>query len=173
MDIDTQLSWLGTYHKTILEYDESYRTILVGSTSALPTPVCELPSIMAECSIQWSTKIHRYTNSPAPDCTQAMITGDWCTSLRSQYLEVTHFLGKDQNVGWVRTDESSYFPVSMSLAPGCTLGCQDCSITGENVQLYYWPPATATLVEHGSETVTLTPFAQKNSSIRTVSIDGK
>jgi hypothetical protein len=171
--VNTEWSTLGEYYETRVVTDGSYRSILVGSTTALPTPRCELPAILAECSMEWSAKIHDRPSSPAPDCTQAMITGDWCTSLRSQYLKPSKFMRKDQDVGWVTTNNTSYFPVSKSLAPGCTLGCQACSITGESVQLYYWPPATATLVENGTETATLTPFARNGSSIRTVAIDGE
>lgn len=161
------------YYTTTTFDDGSNRHILVSPATALPTPSCELPSIVAECSTEWSLKIFDRWHAPAPFCTQAMITGDWCTALRSQYMETPKFIGPNDNVGWVTTGNASYFPASKTLAPGCTLGCQACSITGESVQLYYWPPTTATLVENGTETATLTPSSQNGSFVRTVSIDGK
>jgi len=169
----TERSKLGEYYTTVILPDRNYQDITVGSATALPTPSCELPAIMPECSTEWSSKIFDRLNADAPPCTQVMITGDWCTALRSQYLKPPKFIGANQNVGWETTGSTSYFPVSKTLAPGCTLGCQACSITGESVQLYYWPPTTATLVENGTETATLTPVAQNGSFIRTVSVDGK
>ena len=93
--------------------------------------------------------------------------------MASFYFARETMYGQGADVGWKTANGTSYFPASKSLAPGCSLGCQSCSITGETVQLYYWPPATATLVENGTETATLTPLARNNSSPRTVSIDGK
>lgn len=161
------------YYTTTTLDDGSDRHILVRPATALTTPSCELPSIMAECSTEWSLKIFDRWHAAAPFCTQAMITGDWCTALRSQYMETPKFIGPNENVGWTTTGNTSYFPASKTLAPGCTLGCQACSITGESVQLYYWPPTTATLVENGTETATLTPSSQNGSFLRTVLIDGK
>lgn len=163
------------------------------SATALPTPSCELPSAMPECSVQWSSYIQANTNifgqpyyaivgpinsssgtwPGAPYCTQAQITGDLCTSMRSYYLAPMTAWGHAKDIGWETANGTSYFPASKSLAPGCSLGCQACSITGNSVQLYYWAPSTATLVENGTETAFLTPFSQHNSGVRTVSIDGK
>jgi len=163
------------------------------SATALPTPSCELPSAVPECSMQWSSYIqasmdlfgHPYytiagsMNSSSiilartPDCTQAQITGDLCTSMRSHYFAPMTALGQGIDVGWETTSGTSYFPASKSLAPGCSLGCQACSITGNSVQLYYWPPPTATLIEYGTETAILTPFTEDNPGVRTVSIDGE
>ena len=185
--VDSIRSSLGVttsiYTTTVTNYD--YSTITRSST-ALPIPKCKLPDLVPECNSQWSSYIHaedypRYGDweGPssshfigAPGCTQAMITGDWCTSMRSFYFAPTTMYGQNTDPGWVSTDNTSYFPASKSLAPGCTLGCQSCAITGESVQLLYWPPATATLVEDGTKTATLTPFARNDSSLRTVSFHG-
>jgi hypothetical protein len=176
--------FMTTY--TVTRSGYSYFTT-TRSTTTLPTPRCELPALVPECSTQWSSYINAdgwkfyntFDNSASgyfsgtPDCTQAMITGDWCTSMASFYFALETMYGQGNDVGWITANSTSYFPASQSLAPGCSLGCQACSITGESVQLYYWPPSTATLVEDGSVTATLTPFAYNDSSIRTVSIDGE
>jgi hypothetical protein len=176
--------FMTTFTDTYSFYDYFTTT---RSTTALPTPRCELPAAASQCNSQWSSYIYADTwkyydelSDPSsgsfpgtPDCTQAMITGDWCTSMASFYFARETMYGQASDVGWKTANGTSYFPASKSLAPGCSLGCQACSITGETVQLYYWPPATATLVENGTETATLTPLAQNNASPRTVSIDGK
>jgi hypothetical protein len=176
--------FMTTFTDTYSFYDYITTT---RSTTALPTPRCELPAAASQCNSQWSSYIYADTwkyyeelfdpssgSFPGtPDCTQAMITGDWCTSMASFYFARETMYGQASDVGWKTANGTSYFPASKSLAPGCSLGCQACSITGETVQLYYWPPATATLVENGTETATLTPLARNNSSPRTVSIDGK
>lgn len=173
-----------TFTETLSFYDQITTTKL---TSALPTPRCKLQAVVPECSLQWSSWIHgdgwKYyddfdTSTPGyfagtPDCTQAKITGDLCTSMASFYFAHETMYGQGSDVGWVSANSTSYFPASKSLAPGCSLGCQACSITGESVQLYYWPPSTATLVENGTETATLTPFTRNGTSLRTFSVDGE
>jgi hypothetical protein len=181
-------SSLSDFHTTFTTTWSGYSHFTTTrATTALPTPGCKLPALVPECSAQWSSYINGddwkyyddFDNSASgyfsgtPDCTQAQITGDWCTSMAGFYFARETMYGQDNDVGWVSANSTSYFPASKSLAPGCSLGCQACSITGESVQLYYWPPATATLVEDGSVTATLTPFAYNDSSIRTVSIDGE
>ena len=176
--------FMTTFTETYSFYDYITTT---QATTALPTPRCELPTAVSQCNSQWSSYIYADTWKyyeeylvpssgyfpGTPDCTQAMITGDWCTSMASFYFARSTMYGQAADVGWKTANGTSYFPASKSLAPGCSLGCQACSITGETVQLYYWPPTTATMVENGTETATLTPLANHNSSPRTVSIDGK
>lgn len=187
-DAYTIYSSLSEFHTTFTETYNFYdRITTTQSTTALPTPACELPSVVPECSAQWSSYISasswRYWNDfddpstgyfpGTPDCRQALVTGSSCASMASFYFARETMYGQADDVGWITEDSTSYFPASKSLAPGCSLGCQACSITGETVQLYYWPPSTASLVENGTETATLTPFARNDSSPRTVSIDGE
>jgi len=186
-DVFTIWSSLYEFHTTFTQTYSMFNYITTTrSTTALPTPQCELPAAASQCSKQWgsyistsSWKYYDLLGDPShgsfpgtPDCTQVMITGDWCTSMASFYFARETMYGQVEDVGWLTEESTTYFPASKSLAPGCSLGCQACSITGETVQLYYWPPSTATLVENGTETATLTPFAQDGSGVRTVSIDG-
>lgn len=178
-------SSLSEYLTTVVTETSSYTWITTTrSTTDLPTPSCTLPAIVPECNKQWSSWINGDLGDNGyfhalgsfrgtPDCTQASITSDLCTSMASLYFSFETAFGQAHDVGWVTANSTSYFPASKSLAPGCSLGCQACSITGDTVQLYYWPPSTATLVEDGTKTATLTPFADNGSSIRTVSIEGK
>lgn len=182
-------SSLNTYMTTYTETWSWYSDITpTRSITELPTPKCKLPAVEPACSEQWSSYIMdtsqwRYYDTLSdpshgsfpgtPDCTQVMITGDWCTSMASFYFARETMYGQGTDVGWLTENSTTYFPASRSLAPGCSLGCQACSITGESVQLYYWPPSTASLVENGTETATLTPFAANASGIRTALVDGE
>jgi len=169
---DTDISSLGEYNGTIT-YTDGYvdPTIITLPATSLPTPTCQLLSIMPECSARWSSFFDRASDyiehgdiAPTPDCTQVLITDDWCTTLRSLHLAPETYYGQTRNVGWINTNGTADFPAAQSLAPGCTLGCQACSITGQSVQLYYWPPSTSLAVGNITKAV---------SKIRTVSIDGE
>lgn len=189
----TTNSLVGWYSETLWSslglHSTTFTTILSGydeieitqSPTALPTPQCQLPAVVPECSSQWSAYFHddidrRYFGDGAsgyfentPDCKQAMITGDLCTSMADIYFGPDSIFGHTKDVGWVTANQTSYFPASKSLAPGCKLGCQTCSITGESVQLYYWPTQTAS---HAGN-VTATAMLTGPASLRTMSIDGE
>lgn len=72
---------------------------------------------------------------PTPICSQASVKPNGCSSLVKSLLTV-------QADHEPRSFDA--FPSDSVLAPGCTVGCQTCAITGKSVQLYYWPPKTAT-----------------------------
>jgi hypothetical protein len=193
---DTTGSFPSAYLTTSPYILSSYEYLDISRPiTVLPTPSCELPAVVPECSMQWSSYFRAQSNknpfaapsytqvvkqnstswtlAGTPDCTQAKITGDWCSSLISFYLSPQTIYGELRDPGWETASGTSYFPASRSLAPGCSLGCQACSITGDSVQLLYWPPTTAAIVKNSTETATLTPFAQNSSSIRTAIIDGE
>lgn len=75
-------------------------------------------------------------DSGTPPCTQATITASMCSSMVSAFLRPA--------------DIAFHTPVIDSsvahslLAPGCSVGCQQCRVTGSSVKLLFWPPATAT-----------------------------
>lgn len=188
----TDLSILSTYIVTetrIASYKDEIWTTL--PATRLPTPNCTLPDMMPECSSEWSSYIYGYSTHTyfheTPDCRQAMITGDECTSMRSIYMAQNRpneaynpydqtrsdFNPQNKNIGWITVNDTSYFPASTTLAPGCTLGCQVCSITGDSVQLFYWPPQTPAIGKNGTDTVTTAHLARNTSSLVTASVDGK
>lgn len=97
-----------------------------------------------------------------PACTQAVITGSYCSETISAYLHRQKFW-KGQSDGVVGVGESVpitsmvgnktitthdlRWPSATSLVPGCTLGCQACQINGGTVQLIYWPPMSSTWID--------------------------
>jgi len=82
-----------------------------------------------------------YNNGAAtPICTQASIASSACSTLVSSLLQPLEAQpGTLINFG---QRSISPWPTSSTLAPGCTLGCQTCAITGRSVQLFYWPTST-------------------------------
>jgi len=89
----------------------------------------------------------------APICTQASVAPSGCSQLVSSFLVPPDAAGGDINGAHVSI---SPWPSKSTLAPGCTLGCQTCAITGNSVQLFYWPPATAADVSGVAQPTTTT-----------------
>lgn len=101
------------------------------------------------CSAAWSSiesedhwwALHLHTSEPP--CTQASITGSLCSALRSSYMAQGYDFYGGGAVGDAITDLSAnsttrasiYWPTHTSFAPGCTLGCGGCQISGRSVQL--------------------------------------
>ncbi|EME77592.1 uncharacterized protein MYCFIDRAFT_179110 [Pseudocercospora fijiensis CIRAD86] len=86
---------------------------------------------------------------PAPSCTQATVTGEYCSKEISRFL-LSNSLARISRTfaGWTVTTLSdnstaTVWPPDRSFAPGCTMGCQQCRITGSSVELFWWPPQTA------------------------------
>ena len=117
-----------------------------------PIPNCTLPSdqVSSRCQASWTSYItnldvtrsanNMYESFLTPKCAQASITGAPCDRLITDYLYAAQLWG-DEDDGAIRggyssTSGSLYWPSTMQVAPGCTLGCQTCAITGETVQLY-------------------------------------
>lgn len=74
-----------------------------------------------------------------PICTQASVAPSACSQLVSSFLMPPDAAGGDINGAHISI---SPWPSKSTLAPGCTLGCQTCAITGNSVQLFYWPVTT-------------------------------
>jgi len=90
---------------------------------------------------------------PTPNCYQLPVNESYCGELRKEYL--APLLGGYYGVDTTPED---------ILAPGCTLGCGQCTLTAQTFQILYWSsqasnntrPATApaTVVVDGSMTLT-------------------
>jgi hypothetical protein len=105
----------------------------------------------------------RYLAIPAsPECTQAAITGSYCSEQVSNYvhMRIKWFgqydeetsVGGSKPVTYKMRNETiiTYvprWPASSSLLPGCTVGCHACQIKGGTVQLIYWPPTSSTWID--------------------------
>ena len=91
-----------------------------------------------------------------PDCSQASVGPALCAIIRkaaySYQTKIFDFdgeLGAYQQISTHLSNSSTYvttsWPASSNLAPGCSLGCASCQITGGTVRLFYWPaPQIAT-----------------------------
>ena len=93
------------------------------------------------------------TTSFGPMCIQASIGGALCDAMHDR---LSSAVGAGSVSVWdpvvtnVRDAEQTYsqvtkslvWPSNYTLAPGCTIGCSACHITGGMVQLLYWPSAT-------------------------------
>jgi len=111
-------------------------------------PACYNDAIASADS--WSSYVKEATS---PICSQASITGALCTSLKDAYLLGNNFnlhpmipiaagatfssgsysLMNPAFTGWT-------WPASQPFAPGCTLGCGRCAVTGGSIELLYFPP---------------------------------
>ena len=133
----------------------------------------------------YSSYISKHLTAP-PQCSQASLASPLCSALRSSY-EAAGFDNWNEpvtsgtfdwlaytgtawlNIGgfsaeifWSDRDASestitSYWPSTSRLAPGCSLGCGSCAITGGTIGLIHWPVTsngTDYLNSNGQEVVT-------------------
>lgn len=127
------------------------------SQAKLITPACSLPSIVPQCQSQWDEYIVGRAGLESaeisfPVCQAASVNSRQCSSLISAMYDEFRVFGDTGIPGWVTSGSSTFWPTSRSFAPSCTLGCQSCAITGNTVQVLYWPPSTASLAENGTMT---------------------
>lgn len=122
-------------------------------------PSCSAPlSIFKESLSSWRA----IAMQESPGCTQAVITGSYCSATVSSWLRRQKSIYGQWNgvVGaapdgtlvtvnnmtvWSHIDNHTW-DATRALVPGCTVGCQSCQIQGGTVQLIYWPPASSTWV---------------------------
>ncbi|KAK4951491.1 hypothetical protein LTR10_010467 [Elasticomyces elasticus] len=128
-----------------------YNTTVYTAVTAGPgvtTPPCVLPSSVPQCQSQWENWVDtQIYGLSTPNCVQARVTGDFCDQLTSSYMTSAQYDGLSGSMWRYYTNasvtsSSKYWPATSELAPKCTLGCQICRITGDKVELLYWPPAT-------------------------------
>lgn len=106
---------------------------------------------IAACSSAWSSwnsvgdDWDRYYRTSDPPCSQASISGSICAGLTSSYLGLGYEYYEGGAVGDATssfsangtTGVSTYWPTHTAFAPGCTLGCGGCQVSGRSVQLLY------------------------------------
>ncbi|KAK0367148.1 hypothetical protein LTR94_000145 [Friedmanniomyces endolithicus] len=108
------------------------------------SPRCNLPSRVPRCQSQWSEWLAAgAVATRRPACPQASINAEQCSTAISAFYASVPVHGYEGVPAWMTNGTSSFWPTTMSFAPSCTLGCQRCAITGNNVRLLYWPPSTA------------------------------
>ena len=156
----------------------------------------------SSASSLWYVEEASYATNPTmwttPPCTQASVGSGLCSHVRSAYMEswtlqnsgIRDYPGQVVDAGYITSFvdytttisgsksyveyESTYWPANSTMAPGCTLGCGGCAITGGTVQLIYWPEGTMaetaapTLNQTTSSPVTVDPLSarqQRDSEI--------
>ncbi|KAI9690642.1 MAG: hypothetical protein M1820_009949 [Bogoriella megaspora] len=121
-----------------------------------------------------------------PSCAQASVDPSACDFFREKYMIdwSSENVGKDpvgwnpsiyQSIGYQQTSSIAsngstvyyeVWPSSSSLAPGCSLGCGGCAITGGSVRLLYWP------VTETEPTLATSDGLAKRSDTESLSISG-
>ena len=117
-----------------------------------PAATTEIPWTCQAAISSWdSASRARIAEGNAPKCTQARVAESHCSSARSQFLH------NGERRGYYFPDEPStpatvdgtltsimVWPSNATVGgPGCTLGCGNCALQGETVELLFWPPATS------------------------------
>jgi len=179
---ECQASWdawyLGKHAKPPEE--PSGCTYAYNTVISLQPLTCQAPLSSYEYSL---TKYQTNRWLDEPGCTQAAVTGSWCSTLVSELLSTmytrneakdgvvavdytttvyTTTKASDGRVSTITTNSPFWNP-SLRLAPGCTLGCQSCQINGGTVQLIYWPPASSTYIDG-----TYSAISGNHSDIQTI-----
>ncbi|KAK0259924.1 hypothetical protein LTS16_022094 [Friedmanniomyces endolithicus] len=108
------------------------------------SPRCILPSRVPLCQSEWSEWLAAgAVATRRPACSQASIDPEQCSTAISAFYASVPVHGNEGIPAWMTNGTSSFWPTTMSFAPSCTLGCQQCAITGNNVRLLYWSASTA------------------------------
>ncbi|KAK4893586.1 hypothetical protein LTR27_008053 [Elasticomyces elasticus] len=134
-------------------------------------PNCSLPQYVPQCQSKWSSWImsasdYDVSKYSKPGCTHADIAGSLCSSLVSTFMS-------DRQYSLLGPITSSIpWPTHTTFAPGCTLGCQTCAVTGDKVQLLYWPPATSATFIDGNSSRVVAPTQAPSDSPVVVSYGG-
>lgn len=146
--------WGGTT-ETYTESDHTSFCEYTPDTATITTPPCALPTSVSQCQAEWSAFVasgYQSDTASSPICSQASVDRSMCSWFQSSYVEryngyspIPGLLTGTLSNGYAVNTASGgwYWPSSSSLAPGCTLGCARCAVTGGTVQVLYWPQATA------------------------------
>lgn len=119
-----------------------YITSVRRDNLTMSDPTCTLPSIVPSCASSWSSYAESSIRE-APACSQASIGDKACERVRHDYLWNVKGVIMNPfftNPGYL---PNGSWPTHSSLAPSCTLGCGGCAITGNSVELLFWPEQTA------------------------------
>jgi hypothetical protein len=136
-----------------------------------PSATTMIPSSCRAPLSSWSSREaagHSYFSKSyyPPKCSQASVASDFCSS------KLSIFLHNGERRGYYFSDVPRTTTVTNGTlatvfrwpsettigGPGCTLGCGNCAMQGETVELIYWPPATsiANVTAQGSPVSPLT-----------------
>jgi len=74
-------------------------------------------------------------DAPTPTCRQAQITGELCAALSDEWSEI--LAGRDIPKPNQHGGLHGGWPAHSELAPACSVGCRQCVVAGDKVQLPY------------------------------------
>jgi hypothetical protein len=116
----------------------------------------EIPWSCQAAISSWDSAFHsRIHEDDPPKCAQATIPEALCSSTRSQLLHnierrgsYYYFYDEPKTLTTIDGTPTTeiIWPSDKTVGgyPGCTLGCGDCALQGETVELLFWgPPATS------------------------------
>jgi hypothetical protein len=125
-------------------------------TGCNPSATTMIPSrcrpILSSWSSQESARHSYFTKSYyPPKCSQASVASGYCSSRLSIFLHNGerrgyYFSDDPQTTTMTNGTLETVFrwPSETTIGgPGCTLGCGNCAMQGETVELIYWPPVTS------------------------------
>jgi hypothetical protein len=164
---------------------DNYVSVHMQPEPALPSSCGSSTSVPVSCSPIVSNYLSgENTNGNSvsvarPACTQASVNSVQCEFFSSEYFSAWSARNSDPNpqdwdavpflsVGYQPTSSVlsngstqfySYWPSSSVIAPGCTLGCGQCAITGGTVRLLYWPVPKTSAIQIPSNDQPMTVFA--------------
>jgi hypothetical protein len=125
---------------TALTQSISYSKV-TGTLDITATPSCTLPAYLSQCQAEWEAWVTIFdygflqSEWATPRCSQASFAPARCDRLRTSYIGAHHGSIWSSYSADDTLTSSQYWPASTEIGPGCTLGCQECMITGDKVQL--------------------------------------
>ena len=116
----------------------------------------EIPWTCQAAISSWDSAYRsRIAADDPPKCSQATIPEALCSSTRSQLLHnierrgwYYYFYDEPKTLTTIDGTPTSaiVWPSNSTVGgPGCTLGCGDCALQGETVELLFWPLATSSV----------------------------
>lgn len=119
-----------------------------------PSATTTIPlSCKAPLSTWQAERSSYYARGNPPRCSQAKLDDAYCSQTRSIFLSRGEKKGyyfddaqyTPTTIDGISTDVMVWPSKSTIAGPGCTLGCGNCALQGQTVELIYWPPATVLL----------------------------
>jgi hypothetical protein len=117
-----------------------------------PAATTEIPwSCQAAISSFNSAQHSFFARNDPPKCSQAKVADDYCSYARSVFLHNGerrgyYFPDAPQTATTIdgKLTSVDVWPSDSTIGgAGCTVGCGNCALQGETVELLFWPPATS------------------------------
>lgn len=137
---------LSTGSTTVVRQTTLLSWAVVANASSVTSPACSLPALVPQCQLEWEEYIAGGALGPRkPQCTEASVSSRGCSTLISAAFAQVPVFGNQAIDVWVTDGSTTSWPTTKSYGPGCSLGCQQCAVTGNTVKVYYWPETATAL----------------------------